>query len=125
LRPSVDLTFRFTLNNFNYQGESCTSTSGGTGPWTSQQPCLFNLVPTIFQVSDNIQQNERRQPRLDDRGNPISTAGFTSEAVQGGWSTSDLRIQQTRFDWGSAGGAYVGANARWDINLSGTISNLE
>ena len=125
LRPSVDLSFKFTLNNFNYQGASCSGTSGGTGPWSVQQPCLFNLVPTIFQVSDNIQQNERRQPKLDEKGNPISTAGFTSEAVQGGWSTSDLRVQQTRLDWGSAGGAYVGANARWDINLSGTISNLE
>ena len=125
LRPSVDLTFKFTLNNFNYQGESCTGTSGGEGTWTKQQPCLFGLVPTLFQVTDNIQQNERRQPKLDDKGNPISTADFKYEAVQGGWSTSDLKVQQTRFDWGSAGGAYVGANARWNVNLSGTITNLQ
>lgn len=125
LRPSVDLTFQYRLNNFNYQGASCSGTSGGEGPWTKDQQCLFGLVPTLFQVTDNIQQNERRQPKLDEKGNPISTADFKSEAVQGGWSTSDLKVQQTRFDWGSAGGAYVGANARWDINLSGTITNLQ
>ena len=125
LRPSVDLTFQYRLNDFNYQGASCSGTSGGEGSWTREQPCLFGLVPTLFQVTDNIQQNERRQPKLDEKGNPISTADFKSEAVQGGWSTSDLKVQQTRFDWGSAGGAYVGANARWDINLSGTITNLQ
>ncbi|MFZ4511536.1 MAG: hypothetical protein ACOYNJ_11305 [Candidatus Nanopelagicales bacterium] len=124
VRPSVDLTFKFNLNNFN-TGGSCSSTSGGEGPWTANQPCIFGLVPTIFQVSNDITQNERRDPKLDDKGNPVSSADFKTEAIQGGWTTSDLKVQQTRVDWGSAGGAYVGANVKWDINLSGVITNLQ
>jgi len=125
VRPSVDLTFQYTLNDFNYQRASCGSTSDGRGEWTQQAPCLFGQVPTLYRVTDNIKENEQRKPKLDDKGNPISTADFKSEAVQGGWMTSDLKVQQTRFDWGSAGGGYVGVNPRWDINLSGTITNLQ
>ncbi|MFZ4511537.1 MAG: hypothetical protein ACOYNJ_11310 [Candidatus Nanopelagicales bacterium] len=126
LRPSVDLVFKYTLNDFNYQGKSCGETKNGKGTWTDKQPCLFGLVPTIFQVSDNIEQNERRDPLLNEKKQPISTADWRFEAVQGGWNTSDLKVQQVGdFDWGAAGGRHVGANAKWNINLSGIITNLQ
>jgi hypothetical protein len=125
VRPSIDLTFKFNLNNFDKLEKSCGSTSGGTGQWTGDAPCTIGLTPTVFQVGNDSRTNERREPKLNDKGEPISTAEFKSEAVQGGWTTTDLKVQNTRFDWGSAGGAYVGANAVWEVNLSGTITNLQ
>ncbi|MGI9196498.1 MAG: hypothetical protein ACR2KE_03450 [Candidatus Nanopelagicales bacterium] len=127
-RPSVDLNFGYTLDSFDKLESSCQ----GDGLWrtskfyTESAPCTIGTVPTAFRVSTDSRQNERRQPVVDDKGNPISTVSFDHKVVAAGdWMTSDLKVQSVRTDPpGGEGGGYVGANVRWEIQLAGRITNL-
>ena len=127
-RPSVDLTFSYTLDSFDKLESSCA----GDGLWrtskfyTESAPCTIGTVPTVFRVSTDSRQNEKRQPVVDDKGKPISTVEFSSRVIQAGdWQTSELKVQLARDpEVGGEGGGYVGANVRWEVQLAGRITNL-
>jgi hypothetical protein len=128
-RPQVDIAFRYDLNDFDKLKSSCS----GDGLYrtskfyTREAPCTIGIVPTLFEVSGDSRQNEKFQPKKDEKGKTTSTIDevkFTPIQSQF-WTTTDLKLQQGEPSRDAEGASAIGANVRWDITLSGVISPIE
>lgn len=125
-RPQIELIFRYELESFDKLGNSCTTADYlkyDSNYFTRNRACIIGMVPTLFQVSDNSDQNNRFEPKRDEKGNAISTIAAVKQVPIGSqdWVTTDLKVQVSDPIRESEGTSTVGANVRWDINLTGVL----
>jgi hypothetical protein len=128
-RPQVDIVFRYDLNDFDKLKNSCEAKNLEYDKtfYTREAPCTIGVVPTLFKVSDDSRQNERFEPKKDEKGKTTSTIEEVkfSPIQSQFWTSTDLKFQQSEPNRDSEGANAIGANVRWDVTLSGVISPIE